>query len=326
MAAPRAIVKEVEELRETINRHNYLYHSLDQPEISDAEYDRLFNRLRVIETEYPELVTPDSPTQRIGAAPLEAFTQVRHELPMLSLENAFSEADMRDFERRIKARLSITEPIDYVCEPKIDGVAVSILYERGKLTRAATRGDGTTGEDITLNIRTIESVPLALMGAGFPGRLEVRGEVYIAKSSFRKINEAAGAAGQKLFANPRNAAAGSLRQLDSRLTARRRLAMFCYSVGVVEGGQLPDRHSEILAKLRAWGFRTNPLVEVVTGIDACLAFYEQVMSTRPELDYEIDGVVFKVDRIDLQQTLGMLTRTPRWAIAHKFPAEEGVTV
>ncbi|MCB1693013.1 MAG: NAD-dependent DNA ligase LigA, partial [Pseudomonadales bacterium] len=326
MAVTRKIQQEVSSLREQINRHNYLYHALDTPEVSDAEFDRLFRRLREIESEHPELITDDSPTQRVGAAPLDAFSQVRHELPMLSLENAFSEEDLFDFDRRIKGRLGSDATIDYACEPKIDGVAVSLLYENGRLVRGATRGDGTTGEDITQNVRTIESVPLRLHGTGYPRVLEVRGEVYLQKSTFRKINEQAEAAGEKIFANPRNAAAGSLRQLDSRLTAKRRLTMFCYSVGLVQDGELPRRHSEILRALREWGLRTNPLLQVVSGADRCAAFYREMLARRPDLDYEIDGVVFKVDSIDLQEELGILTRTPRWAIAHKFPAEEGVTV
>ncbi len=326
MAAPKKVLSEVNELREKINHHNFQYHSLDAPEISDAEFDRLFHRLKKLEEEYPDVVTDDSPTQRIGATPLSEFQQVQHALPMLSLDNAFSDEDMTDFDRRVRTRLENAETIDYACEPKIDGVAVSLVYESGKLVQGATRGDGTTGEDITQNVRTVESVPLKLRGSGYPERLEVRGEVYIAKSTFLKINEEAEAAGDKVFANPRNAAAGSLRQLDSRLTAKRKLTMFCYSVGVVEGGELPERHSEILAQLREWGFRTNPLVQVVSGVQACIDFYQGILEQRPDLDYEIDGVVFKVDRTDYQRELGMLTRTPRWAIAHKFPAEEGVTV
>lgn len=325
MSAPKAIVKEAKALRDSINRHNYLYHSLDAPEISDAEFDKLFRRLREIEADHPEIVTGDSPTQRVGAIPLDAFSQVSHELPMLSLENAFGDDDMRDFDRRIRARLEIDAAIEYTCEPKIDGVAVSLLYQDGLLVQGATRGDGTTGEDITQNVRTIESVPLRLVGNDYPSRLEVRGEVYIARSTFARINREAEEAGDKIFANPRNAAAGSLRQLDSRLTAKRRLTMFSYSVGLFDG-TLPDRHSEILARLKDWGLRVNPTVRVVSGVDGCLEYYSETLARRPQLDYEIDGVVFKVDRMDYQRELGMLTRTPRWAIAHKFPAEEGQTV
>ncbi|MBD3647987.1 MAG: NAD-dependent DNA ligase LigA, partial [Pseudomonadales bacterium] len=322
----RKVEKEVESLRDEINHHNYLYHSLDAPVITDAEFDKLFQRLKELEQAHPELVTDDSPTQRVGATPLSAFDQVQHEQPMLSLDNAFSEDDVRDFERRIRNRLDIDEAVEYACEPKIDGVAVSLLYEEGKLVRGATRGDGTTGEDITQNIRTIDAVPLRLIGNGYPARLEVRGEVYISRSMFKRINEQAEAAGDKVFANPRNAAAGSLRQLDSKLTAKRKLTMFCYGVGIVEQGELPGRHSGILECLKEWGFRINPDVEVVKGVSACVEYYRRMLDARHDLDYEIDGVVFKVDRLDLQRELGVLTRTPRWAIAHKFPAEEAITV
>lgn len=321
----RKLEQELETLRDTLHHHNYLYHTEDSPEITDAEYDQLFRRLKEIEAEHPDLVTPDSPTQRVGAAPLSEFTQVTHELPMLSLDNAFGPEDMFDFDKRVRKLLESDSAVDYVCEPKIDGVAVSLLYEDGILVRGATRGDGTTGEDITSNVRTIESVPLKLKGEGYPTRLEVRGEIYIAKSTFVRLNQEALETGGKVFANPRNAAAGSVRQLDPRLTAKRQLSMFCYSVGLVEGGELPDRHSEILQQLRQWGLRTNPATEAVRGVEACNEFYERTLRERNDLDYEIDGVVIKVDRIEDQQTLGMLTRTPRWAIAHKFPAEQGIT-
>lgn len=321
----RKIEEEVDKLRSAINRHNYLYHALDAPEISDAEFDRLFRRLRDLESDHPELVTSDSPTQRVGATPLAEFSQVRHEIPMLSLENAFGEDDLRDFDRRVHARLATDDIIDYTCEPKIDGVAVSLLYEAGRLVRGATRGDGTTGEDITQNVRTIEAIPLRLYGDGYPRRLEVRGEVYMAKSTFAELNDEAQRTGDKPFANPRNAAAGSLRQLDARLTARRKLTMFCYSVGLVEDGELPGRQSDILASLQGWGLRINPLIRTVAGVEQCVTFYRHILAERPKLDYEIDGVVFKVDRLDLQQQLGFLTRTPRWAVAHKFPAEAGMT-
>ncbi|MBO6556896.1 MAG: NAD-dependent DNA ligase LigA [Pseudomonadales bacterium] len=328
MPASKKIADEVARLREQLNHHNYLYHTLDQPEISDVEFDRLFHALKALESEYPELVTDDSPTQRVGSAPLESFSQVEHEMPMLSLDNAFGDEDMRDFDRRVRTRLARSEHegIRYTCEPKIDGVAVSLMYDDGKLVRGATRGDGTTGEDITQNVRTIEAIPLKLKGEGYPARLEIRGEVYFSLSGFEKMNADAQKSGQKVFANPRNAAAGTLRQLDSRLTAQRPLTMFAYSVGVVEGGELPTAHSDILRKLKTWGIRINPLAEAVDGVEACLKYYDRMLEQRPSLDYEIDGVVFKVDSIEEQGTLGMLTRTPRWAIAHKFPAEEGVTV
>lgn len=326
MTTREAVVAEIERLRDALNHHNYVYHTLDAPEISDAEYDRLFHELKRLERDHPDLITDDSPTQRVGSAPLDAFSQVIHELPMLSLDNAFGEDDMRDFDRRVRTRLEVDRGVSYACEPKIDGVAVSLLYENGKLVRAATRGDGTTGEDITSNIRTIESIPLSLRGDDYPTRLEVRGEVYFPLSGFLDMNQKAEQAGGKVFANPRNAAAGTLRQLDSRETAKRPLTMFCYSVGLYEGGTLPDTHTGILQKFASWGLRTNPLVETATGVDACIEAYERMLLLRPELDYEIDGVVFKVDAIEDQETLGMLTRTPRWAIAHKFPAEEGITV
>ncbi len=325
MSVSKELLQELETLRDQINHHNYLYHSLDSPEILDAEYDQMFRRLKEIETAHPKLVVDDSPTQRVGSAPLEGFTQVTHELPMLSLDNAFGEDDLVDFDRRIKSRLNRSDELEYTCEPKIDGVAVSLLYENGKLVQGATRGDGATGENVTQNVRTIESIPLKLVGEGFPQRLEVRGEIYIARSTFDELNREAEKQGDKVFANPRNATAGSLRQLDSSLTAKRKLTMFCYSVGLVEGGELPGSQSEILAKLKQWGFRTNPLVGVVSGIDACTRFFADMQTRRATLDYDIDGVVIKVNDMALQQTLGMLTRTPRWAIAHKFPAEEGTT-
>ena len=325
MSLPAEIAEQAAHLREAIDRHNYLYHSLDAPVISDAEFDQLFLALRALEAQYPELVSDDSPTQRVGATPLSAFSQVSHEMPMLSLENAFSEADLEDFERRIKGRLATDDMIEFVCEPKIDGVAVSLLYVDGRLERGATRGDGMTGEDVTQNVRTIESIPLRLQGKGWPRRLEVRGEIYIAKHTFNAMNAEAEARGEKTFANPRNAAAGSLRQLDSRLTAKRKLTMYCYSVGVIDDGDLPATQYGMLKRLQDWGLRINPLIQVVKGAAECRAYYEKLLARRVDLNYEIDGVVFKVNSIPLQQRLGILTRTPRWAIAHKFPAEEGYT-
>ena len=326
MSIPTDIQERVARLRETVNRHNYLYHTLDTPEVSDAEFDRLFHELKALESDYPDLVADDSPTQRVGSQPLDSFYQVVHEMPMLSLDNAFGEGDMHDFNRRVLARLGSNDDVAYACEPKIDGVAVSLLYQDGRLVRGATRGDGTTGEDITSNVRTIDSIPLTLMGTGYPRRLEVRGEIYFSLSGFEQMNNDALARGQKTFANPRNAAAGTLRQLDPRETAQRPLTMFAYSIGVVAGGEMPATHTEILARLGEWGLRINPLVESVTGVEACIDYYDAMMARRAALDYEIDGVVFKVDAIEEQNRLGMLTRTPRWAIAHKFPAEEGTTV
>ena len=326
MVDSKTVQEQIERLRSAINRHNYLYHNQDEPEVTDAEFDRLFLALKSLERDFPDLVTADSPTQRVGAAPLEGFSQVQHEMPMLSLDNAFGDADMRDFDRRVKTRLGVDDAIGYVCEPKIDGVAVSLLYEQGRLVRGATRGDGSTGEDITQNVRTIESIPLMLIGKDYPERLEVRGEIYIARAPFDRMNEAAESKGQKVFANPRNAAAGSLRQLDPRETAKRPLTMFAYSIGVVEGGDMPGTHAGILARLANWGIRINPLMATVSGVDACIEYYAGMQARRADLDYEIDGVVFKVNAIADQARLGMLTRTPRWAIAHKFPAEEGTTV
>ena len=325
MNASKKIVNQAAKLRKEINRHNHLYHSLDAPEISDAEYDRLFTSLQKLEQKYPDLVQDDSPTMRVGGVPLSGFQQLTHVLPMLSLDNAFSDEDLASFDRRLTKRLETTDIIDYACEPKIDGVAVSLLYDAGTLTHAATRGDGTRGEDITLNMRTIGAVPLNLQGSGWPKRLEVRGEVYFPRSVFNKMNTLAEGQGEKVFANPRNAAAGTLRQLDPRVTAKRKLTLFVYSVGLVEGGTLPVSQTEILAQLSDWGFRVNPLVEVAHGIDRCQAYFDAMASTRAKLDYEIDGVVFKVNLIEAQQTLGILTRVPRWAIARKFPAEGATT-
>lgn len=326
MSAPKKSIAELNQLRDDIHHHNHLYHTLDEQLITDAEYDQLFRRLKEIEIEYPELVTADSPSQRIGAEPLPYFGQVTHELPMLSLDNAFGADDLRDFDKRVRGRLVTDETVEYVCEPKIDGVAISLLYVNGLFVRAATRGDGTTGEDISQNARTIAAVPLKLLGHGYPERLEVRGEVYISKATFIELNDRAEQEGGKPFANPRNAAAGSLRQLDSKLTAKRKLTMFCYSVGMVEGGSLPEKHSDILDALKSWGLRTNPVTAPVSGVEACIDYYHEILNNRATLGYEIDGVVIKVNDIEQQQTLGMLTRTPRWAIAHKFPAEEGTTL
>lgn len=329
MTASAATRKKVESLRSEIRHHNYLYHVLDDPQVADAGYDRLVRELTALEKENPELVTPDSPTQRVGAEPIKAFGTVQHQIPMLSLDNAFSEEELKDFHRRVTDRLDIEDDageLAYSAEPKLDGVAVSLLYEAGYLVRGATRGDGTTGEDITHNVRTIASVPLKLFGDGYPSTLEVRGEVFMPRAGFEKFNELARQKDEKTFVNPRNAAAGSLRQLDPRLTAERPLDMYVYSVGQVEGGSLPDRHSAILDQLREWGFKICPERKVVKGIRGCLDFYEDLGKRRDLLSYDIDGVVYKVDRLDYQQQLGFISRAPRWAIAHKFPAQEETTV
>ncbi len=317
--------RRIEALREQINHHNYLYYALDAPEIPDAEYDRLLRELQDLEQRYPKLITPDSPTQRVGVAPLEAFREVRHELPMLSLNNAFSDEDVTDFDRRIRERLGV-EKVEYHAEPKLDGLAISLVYEQGLLVRGATRGDGSRGEDVTQNVRTIGAIPLKLRGSGFPAWLEVRGEVFMTRTGFQQLNEEQQRHGLKPFANPRNAAAGSLRQLDPRITAQRPLTMYSYGVGVVRGGKLPDRHSSIMEKLRGWGLRISPKSRLVNGSEGCLTYYRQMAVERNQLPYEIDGVVYKVDKIAWQERLGELSRAPRWALAHKFPAQEEMTV
>jgi len=314
-------------LREQIRYHNYQYHALDDPEIPDAEYDRLMRELQALEAEYPELVATDSPTQRVGDVPISAFGTVQHELPMLSLGNAFTAEELHEFHRRVCDRLALDGQAEliYAAEPKLDGAAVSLLYEDGILVRGATRGDGTTGEDITHNVRTIESIPLKLLGSGYPARLEVRGEVFMPKAGFDAYNDKARAAGAKTFVNPRNAAAGSLRQLDPKLTAERPLDMYAYSVGIAEGGNLPSRHSEIIDQLQEWGVKVCPERRVVSGVQGCLDYYENIGKRRDHLSYEIDGVVYKVDSLEMQEDLGFVSRAPRWAIAHKFPAQEELT-
>jgi DNA ligase (NAD+) len=316
---------EIEQLRSVINDHNYKYYALDAPTIPDAEYDRLMRKLQALETEHPELITDDSPTQRVGTAPLAEFAQVKHEVPMLSLDNVFSEEELRDFDRRVRERLSTSDSIRYACEPKLDGVALSLLYRDGKLVRGATRGDGTTGEDITHNVRTIKSVPLKLQGSGYPRVLEVRGEVYMTRAAFDRLNRQAAERGEKLYVNPRNTAAGSLRQLDPRLTAERSLEMCCYSAGFVEGGELPTSHHAILEKFREWGLRINPEMRVVDDIDGCVRYYDYLFKKRMQLPYDIDGIVFKVDSVKQQRQLGFVSKAPRWACAHKFPAQEEMT-
>ncbi|MFY0640174.1 MAG: NAD-dependent DNA ligase LigA [Bermanella sp.] len=321
-----SLMAEVEQLHEQLNQANYQYYVLDDPQLPDAEYDRLFHRLKEIETSHPEFLTSDSPTQRVGAAPLSHFEQVTHEVPMLSLDNAFDAQDMRDFNRRVSERIKQVDDVLYACEPKLDGIAVSLLYEDGLLVRAATRGDGAVGENITQNIRTVPSIPLKLLGENYPAVLEVRGEVYMPKKGFNDFNEKALAREEKLFVNPRNAAAGSLRQLDPKITATRPLEFCCYSLGRAEGGEVPAKHSEILNQFSKWGFKINPEMRVVKGIEGCLEYYDQLAEKRNSLAYEIDGIVFKVDDINLQQQLGFVSRAPRWAIAHKFPAQEEMTL
>lgn len=324
-ATTESIAIKVAQLRTELQYHNYRYYSLDEPQIPDAEYDRLLRELQELEASHPELITQDSPTQRVGSSPLAEFTSVTHELPMLSLDNAFNEEELLAFNRRVQERLKTTAEIEYACELKLDGIAVSLLYQDGLLVRGATRGDGSRGEDITQNVRTINSIPLRLIGTGFPSTLEVRGEIYMPKAAFDAFNDKARAAGEKLFVNPRNAAAGSLRQLDSRITAQRALEMCVYSVGLIAAGQLPEKHSEILAALNSWGFLTNREMMVAKNIAQCSAYYLSMQEKRSTLGYDIDGIVFKVNAIALQEQLGFVSRAPRWAIAYKFPAQEELT-
>ncbi len=327
MIVSATTVKKAASLRDEIRHHNHRYHALDDPEIPDAEYDRLMLELQRLEDEFPDLVSSDSPTQRVGDAAVSGFGSAQHELPMLSLGNAFSVDELQEFHRRVTDRLGLDERGDliYAAEPKLDGVAVSLLYVDGVLVRGATRGDGMTGEDITHNVRTIQAIPLKLIGDDYPSRLEVRGEVFMPRAGFEAYNEAARAAGEKTLVNPRNAAAGSLRQLDPRLTAGRPLDMYAYSVGVTDGGELPARHSEIINLLQGWGIKVCPERRVVMGIEGCLEYYENIGERRESLSYEIDGVVYKIDSLELQQELGFVSRAPRWAIAHKFPAQEEAT-
>lgn len=316
----------VDALRETLTEHNHKYYVLDQPSIPDAEYDRLFQELLALEQAHPELSSPDSPTQRVGAAALTAFDEVAHLVPMLSLDNVFDAQSLRDFEQRIKTRLGTEQAIEFACEPKLDGIALSLLYRNGVLVRGATRGDGRKGEDITRNVKTIASVPLKLRGSGWPDELEVRGEVYMPRAGFAAMNEAARARDEKVFVNPRNAAAGSLRQLDSRITASRPLELGVYGVAIRGDNSPCPRHSENLALLADWGFRVGAELQTVTGAEGCLAYYDYLLKKRDQLAYDIDGIVFKVDDIALQQTLGFVSRAPRWAVAHKFPAQEELTI
>lgn len=323
-SVPRKIEERVKQLRRDIRGHDYRYHVLDAPTIPDAEYDRLLRELRDLETRYPELVTEDSPTQRVGGKRATEFAEVRHALRMLSLDNAFSDAEVADFDRRVRERLGDRD-IDYAAEPKLDGLAVSLLYEKGVLVRGATRGDGEVGEDVTQNVRTIRAIPLQLMGKDFPPTLEVRGEVYMTRAGFEALNQRQGAEQKKVFANPRNAAAGSLRQLDPAITAARPLEFFGYGVGIVRDFALPKRHSEILVRLQHWGIPIPPDTTVVKGLNGCLDYFHALETKREKLPYEIDGVVYKVNLIAEQERLGFVSRAPRWAIAHKFAAREEMT-
>ncbi|MGB8692753.1 MAG: NAD-dependent DNA ligase LigA [Steroidobacteraceae bacterium] len=312
-------------LRAQLAQHDYRYYVLDDPEVPDAEYDRLFQELRSLEAAHPELITVDSPSRRVAGAVGAGFTAVTHGVPMLSLDNAFSDEDFIAFDRRARERLERSAELEYCAEPKLDGLAVSVRYEAGLLVQAATRGDGASGEDISANLRTIRSVPLRLQGPA-PPMVEVRGEVYLPFAGFERLNAAAAARGERLFVNPRNAAAGSLRQLDARVTASRPLAAFFYGVGLWQGTPQPESQQVLLEQLRRWGLRTNPETRVVTGTSACLAYYQQLAARRASLGYQIDGVVYKINALADQLALGQVARAPRWAIAHKFPADEALTV
>ncbi|MDO9778970.1 NAD-dependent DNA ligase LigA [Glaesserella parasuis] len=325
---PHSIETQLEHLREKLREYEYHYHVLDNPLVPDAEYDRLMNELKNLEWQHPELITSDSPTQRVGAKPLDGFAQITHETPMLSLDNAFSDDDLTGFLRRIEDRIAInSNQIEFCCEPKLDGLAVSILYVDGVLTQAATRGDGTTGEDITANIRTIRNIPLKLKSSNPPHRLEVRGEVFMPQQGFEQLNEKALAKGEKTFANPRNAAAGSLRQLDPKITRQRPLMLNAYNIGVYESDdELPTTHFDRLQWLKTLGIPVNAEITLATGSQALTAFYQKIQAKRSSLGYDIDGTVLKVNKIVLQEQLGFISKAPRWAIAYKFPAQEEMTI
>lgn len=321
-----SLQQQIDTLRHDLRRYEYEYHVLDNPTIPDAEYDRLFHQLKALEAAHPELITADSPTQRVGAKPLSGFAQIRHEIPMLSLDNAFSDEEFYAFVKRIEDRLiRLPEPLTFCCEPKLDGLAVSILYVNGVLTQAATRGDGTTGEDITANIRTIRNIPLQLLMDNPPARLEVRGEVFMPHEGFERLNQQALEKGEKTFANPRNAAAGSLRQLDPKITSKRPLVLNAYGIGIAEGVDLPNTHYDRLQWLKSIGIPVNPEIRLCNGTDEVLDFYRDIQNKRSSLGYDIDGTVLKINDIALQEKLGFISKAPRWAIAYKFPAQEELT-
>ena len=321
-----SLQQQIDTLRQDLRRYEYEYHVLDNPTIPDAEYDRLFHQLKALEAAHPELITADSPTQRVGAKPLSGFVQIRHEIPMLSLDNAFSDEEFYAFVKRIEDRLiRLPEPLTFCCEPKLDGLAVSILYVNGVLTQAATRGDGTTGEDITANIRTIRNIPLQLLMDNPPARLEVRGEVFMPHEGFERLNQQALEKGEKTFANPRNAAAGSLRQLDPKITSKRPLVLNAYGIGIAEGVDLPNTHYDRLQWLKSIGIPVNPEIRLCNGTDEVLDFYRDIQNKRSALGYDIDGTVLKINDIALQEKLGFISKAPRWAIAYKFPAQEELT-
>ncbi|OCG36299.1 MULTISPECIES: NAD-dependent DNA ligase LigA [unclassified Gilliamella] len=321
------IAKQLTSLRNLIRHHEYCYYVLDTPEIPDVEYDKLIKQLQTLEQQNPDLITPDSPTQRVGGSPLAQFASIKHEIPMLSLDNVFDDASFIAFNKRVKDRLHLNdaEQVEYCCELKLDGLAVSLLYENGRFIQAATRGDGTTGEDITANVKTIKTIPLVLRGDNIPSRLEVRGEVFMTHKGFEKLNADAEKHNERVFANPRNAAAGSLRQLDPKITAKRPLAFFCYGVGIVEGTTLPDTHYDRLMQFKAWGLPVSNKVQKRQGVQAALDYFKLIGEQRMSLDFDIDGVVIKVNSIELQNQLGFVARAPRWATAFKYPAQEEIT-
>ena len=321
------IQTQIDNLRKTLRQYEYEYHVLDNPTVPDSEYDRLFHQLKALELEHPEFLTSDSPTQRVGAKPLSGFSQIRHEIPMLSLDNAFSDEEFNAFVKRIEDRLIVLpKPLTFCCEPKLDGLAVSILYVNGVLIQAATRGDGTTGEDITANIRTIRNIPLQLLTDNPPARLEVRGEVFMPHAGFERLNEYALEHGEKTFANPRNAAAGSLRQLNPNITSKRPLVLNAYGIGIAEGVELPNTHYARLQWLKSIGIPVNPEIRLCNGTNEVLDFYRDIQNKRSSLGYDIDGTVLKINDIALQNELGFISKAPRWAIAYKFPAQEELTV
>lgn len=328
MTTQSDLTTQIEELKNSLQEFNYQYYVLDNPSVPDIEYDRLMRELIAIESKYPELKTADSPSQKVGGKALAKFEQIEHEIPMLSLDNGFEDEDLMTFESRVKERLNTSDAIEFACEPKLDGLAVSILYVDGMLIQAATRGDGQVGENITANVKTIANVPLRLRGSNIPQRVEVRGEVFMPKQGFEQLNKTQIEKGEKAFANPRNAAAGSLRQLDSKITASRPLRMYAYSVGVLEGGEISQAltHSQRLLGLGKLGLPLCKEMSVVSGSQACLAYFKHIGEQRDSLSYDIDGVVFKVNDLQLQQRLGFVSKAPRWAMAQKFPAQEELTI
>ncbi len=326
MPVPESVIAEIQTLREEINSHNHRYHVLDDPQITDQAYDRLYRNLQQLEQQYPELVSEQSPTQRVGSAPAAHFEPVIHEVAMLSLENAFDDDEMRAFEKRLIDRVASTgAALAFTAEPKLDGLAISLLYEQGRLLRAATRGDGKTGENITANAKTLPSIPLQLTGEKSTGMIEVRGEVYMDHAGFNALNDAQAKIQGKIFANPRNAAAGSLRLLDSRITAARPLLFCSYAIGRAEGSDLPQGQFERMQYLRSIGFPVSPYIELVEGAEGCIQYYQKILSQRDSLPFDIDGVVFKLNDIQQQRQAGFVSKAPRWAIAYKFPAQEVTT-